>query len=573
MIEKVKLGWLKDIRRISISLTIIAALLYTYSLTQARFEIGYFGFIHSLPPSFFVALALLTVASAILWVSPQPHGKLLGLQLGLLIVALHLTPLAVAGIGGAQAGAGSLYSEFGLGEYVFRTGHFSPTPSELWRLYWPGGIILNAAIMLVSGIDDASSVLILNIFLWIFLITPLVYLFLRTTVGKDRVNYCLAGVWLFFVANWILYYLMPSIVGYLLLLLIMGLLAKSLLQGRQGFSFPEQLCLILALVVLPATHLLTALVALAVLLVLFFIRRVRVLGLAMLLFVVIASWSMYVTGTFMEWHLPLFVEQLKTAFRLDVIWNLGVAGRMVGSEAHQTANTLRVSFAALFFVIGAAGGIMALKDKENTNGDKFVLATVIGIFAMLLVISKAYYHELIQRAYFFVVPAIAYFGVKLLKHKTTAIILTILLVVALPLRFVALYGNAVIDYISPEEIAATYFFEEHASHGTFTGSFVLFPLGFTENREDHRFVYLEQLLWEDNALKNPPKRYSIYPHYLYLRQVDQEIYDFIGYANEIGINEYGKSMLSQVSQHIDSVTNYNMIYAISALSMYLAEGP
>ena len=56
-------------RQISILLTIIAVLLWAHSILYARLEIGHFGLIHSLPVTFFVALALLTVASAILWVS------------------------------------------------------------------------------------------------------------------------------------------------------------------------------------------------------------------------------------------------------------------------------------------------------------------------------------------------------------------------------------------------------------------------------------------------------------------------------------------------------------------------
>ena len=55
-------------RQISISLTIIAVLLWTYSILYADLEIGYLGLIHGLPVTFFVAIALLTVASAILWI-------------------------------------------------------------------------------------------------------------------------------------------------------------------------------------------------------------------------------------------------------------------------------------------------------------------------------------------------------------------------------------------------------------------------------------------------------------------------------------------------------------------------
>ena len=569
-----RLSWLKDARRLSISLTIVAVILYSYSLTQARFEIGFFGSIHSLPLSFFIALSLLTIASAILWASSQPHGKLLFLQLGLSIMALHLTMLAIGGIGASQPNASGLYSEVGLSEYIFRIGHFSPTPPGLWRLNWPGAIILNTAIMLVLGIDDANFILTLNIFIWILLTTPLVYLFLRSTIGKDRVNYCLAGTWIFFLANWFLYYLMPSFIGYLLLLVIMILLAQCLLQKRQSLSFPYSLSLILILLVLPATHLLTSLVALSMLLALYAVRRAKVSGLAMILAISLALWSMYVTAAFFEWRLPLFVEQVKSAFRLDIIWELGVTERIVGSEARQAVTQLRVWFAALFCVIGVAGGITALKDRKISSSDKFVLAAAIGMLTMPLIISEAYEWELIQRAYIFMVPVIAYFGVKLLNHKTTAIILTVLLVVALPLKFISFHGNAIVDYVSPAEIRGVYFVHErHTTQSYVTGNIVHFPLGFMERREIHHFVPIEELRRENNTLTNPHD----WPHFIYVRQSDQAIRDFIIGDRKPGVplHVYGLSerTLSEQIQDIDTITNINLIYTNPDMSIYMATRP
>jgi hypothetical protein len=84
-------------RQISILLTIIAVFLWAHSILSARLEIGYLGLIHSLPVTFFIALALLTIASAILWVSKEKHGKLLLLQLLILVIAIWLIPLVTGG--------------------------------------------------------------------------------------------------------------------------------------------------------------------------------------------------------------------------------------------------------------------------------------------------------------------------------------------------------------------------------------------------------------------------------------------------------------------------------------------
>jgi hypothetical protein len=64
---KTKLNWSEKRRRqISILLTIIALLLWSHSIIYAKFEIGHWGLISGLPVTFFVILAFLTVASAIL---------------------------------------------------------------------------------------------------------------------------------------------------------------------------------------------------------------------------------------------------------------------------------------------------------------------------------------------------------------------------------------------------------------------------------------------------------------------------------------------------------------------------
>ena len=104
-------------RQISILLTIIALLLWLHSIVYARFEIGHWGLISGLPVTFFVALALLTVASAILWVSKEKHGKLLCLQLLIFISALNLVPLIT---GGSPPFINHGYRNLGYVDYIVR---------------------------------------------------------------------------------------------------------------------------------------------------------------------------------------------------------------------------------------------------------------------------------------------------------------------------------------------------------------------------------------------------------------------------------------------------------------------
>ena len=87
------LGW--SVKQMSILLTIIALALWCYSITAAKLNIGFYGLIHSFPISFFIALGILTIASAILWTSKKNHQKLLFFQLLFLITALWVTPALI----------------------------------------------------------------------------------------------------------------------------------------------------------------------------------------------------------------------------------------------------------------------------------------------------------------------------------------------------------------------------------------------------------------------------------------------------------------------------------------------
>lgn len=572
---------LKDVRRLSCLLTIIATLLYAYSLIQAKYEIGYYGSIHSLPFVFFVALSLLMVASALLWVSPRPHGELLGIQLAFFVVALHLTPLALGGIGAAQTGAQALYSEFGLSEFIFRTGHISPFPVELWRLNWPGAIALNAIIMLLLDNSDASFILTLNIFIWVPLITALVYLLMKNII--DNVNYRMAATWVFFLGSWVLYYLMPSVLGYLLLLVVLGLLAKAILQGQKRHSFSGTvICILLLLLVFPAVHLLTAITSFCIILALYFISNINIFGISeaslanrtnILIFgiysvAIILAWTFIANWDFLQWRLSFFLAQIFEAFRPDVLWKIGVTERMVGGASHLAVNNLRVLSAVLFCVIGLVGGVMTFKQKKITSSDEFVIAMIIGIIGVSIIISVAYKWEMIQRAYIFMVPAIAYFSVKMLRHRVTAIILSVLMIAAVPLHYVSQYGNALVDYVSPAEIRGVYFFHDHTEQGFLTGSLVHFPIGTMVHRENYYWVFVEQIRIEDNVLKHPIGYPEYTYHYVYLRPDDQAIYEFLGAGDDEHINEYSKYMLGEVTRQMDSVTNFNLVYINRDISLY-----
>ena len=74
-IKAIRETW--SVKRVSILLTIIAFILWSYSTLQAKLNIGSLGLITSFPVTFFIALGFLAIASAVLWLSKEKHEGLL----------------------------------------------------------------------------------------------------------------------------------------------------------------------------------------------------------------------------------------------------------------------------------------------------------------------------------------------------------------------------------------------------------------------------------------------------------------------------------------------------------------
>jgi hypothetical protein len=189
-------------RQISIILTLVALILWSYSITQARFEISKFGLIGGFPILFFISLGVLTIASAILWTSKENHWKLLLLQLSFLVISLFAAHLIVGG-------APSLYAwslgALGNPEYIIRTGHINPGFWQLVQLNWPGNDIFQAVVLLFTG---NSTEQFANFIPWLPLIWQTllffpVFIFLKNTAGRINSNYSWAGMWVFYLGSWV----------------------------------------------------------------------------------------------------------------------------------------------------------------------------------------------------------------------------------------------------------------------------------------------------------------------------------------------------------------------------------
>jgi len=463
-LHKLKADKLGSVRSRSVLLTVGAITLYSYSVTQVQFNIDsidcILGLTRILPASFWLALILLTSAFAILCFSSEGNNYLFFLQWSLLIVALWLTPFIIGGISVSQPCIAVAFSHFGTTEYIVRTGH--STPDMSFYLNWPGGMILGAVLTEILGINRPDLMLALTPFVLQFLYLFPLFLFLRNSLGEDKINHCWGAIWVFSLANWLLQnYYSSQAIAFVYFIFLLAILSKIAFwkENRNVLIYPLSLILILSC--LTFTHLLTAIVSLTIVLGFRVINRIRTYALLMIGAVLIASWTMYITANFFEWRLPYVLEN---AFGITSLFqSVSVIGH-TGSNAYQIGSLLRTLSVIYFLIIGFIGIILGLKSKKKIHTDLTILIILISSGIVTITLALGYGGEILVRFYLFSLPAIPYFGTKLLNNKTGRPVFLVILLVALPLHFTSHY-NRQAGYITPSHVAALHFFPNHMTQG------------------------------------------------------------------------------------------------------------
>lgn len=545
-------------RQISLLLTVIAFALWSYSITQAKLDIGFYGLISSLPVLFFASLVLLTIASIILWSSSGDNSKLLFLQLGLLIVALWLTPNIT---GGSQPFITTPYWLWGESEYIIRESHLShPVLWTLWYHNWPGALLLSSTLGEVLGINNPDALIGLAPFLLQLVYLPLLYLLLRNTLGPNQKNHIWAGLWIFELFNWPAYtYLGPQSVAYIFLLFVLVVFTRSKVKTT---SFGNRLGNIIVFGALTITHLLTNLVMVSVVFVLQIFRRVKASNLLIIGIVCLLAWTLYGAVTYFDARVPVFMGD---AFRIDRLISGGTVEKVSGSESHQAVTIIRIVTTAICLGIAVLGYILSRRQKLSIFTDNTVLAIVAGSVLGILFIGGGYGFELIMRAIFFILPAIAYFSVKLLDKRVTALILCSLLIILLPMHFVSHYGNQAIDYLSPSHLSGLHFFEEHTTSGSIIGGE---PLGYTKNTEAYvelntfSLANREELVWNPaiNAYTKQDLVRLRTPQYVCISEKDKAADDFWFDEPQFTLD---------IESHIQDSKTYNLVYVNADLKLYI----
>lgn len=545
-------------KQISILLTIIALLLWSHSILYAKFDIGYWGLIGGLPITFFVALALLTVASAILWVSREKHGQLLCLQLLILILALDLVPLVT---GGSAPFINSGYRSLGYVDYIVTQGHFDTQVT--FYLSWPGAFVLPAVIGQIGLIDFAPLVEILPVFLPILFLLPL-YIFLRNTLGENRSNYIWAGCWLFYLADWTgpgNLISAPGIAAFLLLV-ILALVTNPRIWQKDGKSLVILVLIVIAFTAMVTSHLLTSLAALGIMAALSLVRRDRRLALATIVcLAILLAWNLTVASTYVQNRLPIIFSEGKLIFNPAVLAEREVTLHLFGSGPPGNIAKIKLVHAVLFALIGLAGLISTLITRKELKTTVSLLAITL-IPISLIVLSGYYTREILNRIYAFVLPGMAYFGARLfdVNKRVVATVLCLLLIIAIPISMITTYGNQEWDYFSPAQRQGTFFFHDKTSQGLV---FSARPMGMVKDIEHYDNIRLGRLEWDDNQIVVAKWLTENLPYYIGLSRQDRALFEW--FLGDI-------YFIPDIEQRLQNTVSLNFIYNNPDLDLYIYEG-
>ncbi len=543
-------------RRISILLTILALLSLSHSILYARLEIGYWGLVNGLPITFFVALALLIVAAALLWLSKEKHTKLLGLQVLIIILSLAMVPMIT---GGSISFINHGYRNVGYVEYIVRQGHFDTQLS--FYLSWPGAFVLSAVMSSLCQIDFTPLIETLPAFLPIITILP-VYIFLKNTLGESRSKYVLVGCLIFFLAGAGGAGNIISAMGTAttLLLVVLALLTNRRIWHRDDNALPVLLLIIIAFTGIVISHLLTSLAALAIIAALALARKdMRLVLTAIGCLAVLLTWNLTVAGEYVIPRLP-FIGEVGLIFDIDLLAEREITGHFMGSGSHVAITITRIIHAALFLLIGFAGFISSLivrRDLKSTIS----LAAITLIPIPLAILSGYYAQEIITRIYVFIMPGVAYFSVRLfdINKRIIAAVLCLLLIIAIPMKLVAANGNQELDYFSAGQRNGIFFFHEESSRGIVIGGW---PMGEVKNIENYMNLNLGNLEWYDVRWTIPSGSLLDERIYIAISRQDRAQYEWF---------QGDTDFIDDIEQKLKDTANFNHIYYNPDFEIYINE--
>jgi hypothetical protein len=456
------------------------------------------GLVSVLPVSFYAALLLLTIGFCLSLRERSAPGWLLPLHVALLILIIHATPTLLYGtLRYAWA-----WKHISIVGYIQRHGSVNPEISDLGVYHnWPGFFIIGALLTEVSGLNSALVFAPWGAPFFNLLFLLGLMLVVGTWTRDTRLMWLSA--WFFFLTNWVAQdYFSPQALTYFLYLVILGIclrwFASATLPGEAwmkswlGLRRVDGLAralgvygnisdeprararawqrvglialLMLLCVTVASSHQLTPFMTILALAALVAFGRCSARGLPTLMAVMTATWIMYMAVAFLNGNLRWIIESIGLLTN-NIDSNL--IDLAVASPGQRFVAQVDRGLSALIGLLACAGSIRRLRE-----GHRDLPAWLLAVAPLPMVAANSYGGEILFRAYFFALPALAFLAAALLYPKplagtswrttTLAMVVSVTLLAGL---LVAYYGKERMNYFSPGEVSASEYLYRTAPAG------------------------------------------------------------------------------------------------------------
>jgi hypothetical protein len=541
------------------------------AMRTSQLHLDTLGLISSLPPTYLLGLAALVVAGIVATRDRRRGAQLMLLYAFVFALIVWATPFALEGTPRFRTS----YTNLGYVDPILRgeglmPGHF---------LYhnWPLFPVAMAALIEVASVS-ALTVLrwfpVVMILLYAAAVVELVRILVRRLETHESIALAAAiAAWSYIVFNWTgQEYFSPQALAYLFFLGLLCVLAWVALE-RDGVLTTRPTIAVLGLFTLiVGTHVLTAIVSLGVLTVLFVTGHVRRWTIVLTCGLIFIVWEVTIAGPFFVFY---GAHLLTSILGAGDFLGSNLESRITGDPGHIFITRLRVVASAVPFGLAALVVAMyTLRTPEHRarlrrlrlpDMPRAVSFSVAAIGGVLLVAPVSVYGgEMLIRVLFFTLPPLsAIIAMGIGQRWFRALVFSVLVVMA-PVHILTHYGNELLDYVSPGEIAGFDYISTLAPANVYGA----FPAASTFNtiRLDARNAYLfrnlEPASLADYAdpMLNHDWVHANWPLYVAVSRGDDAA--MILFQDRPGFIAEARALL-------DSDPNYTKVFQDSDVAVYL----
>lgn len=545
-INKIERNLGLNISQLSTLLLSLSIIIWSISIYFSKLEIGDYGLIQGLNPLFFVAIGLLTVSFFITIKYNTKNKKLLIMHLISIFLFTALIPILIEG-------TPRFPYNFQTAQNVDYITQYAHSNADIMQYQtWPGVFYFDTIITLISNISPFNSILIIPLLFGFFIGLPVSYLFYSTFLNKKETWAALLLTNVLFFGSPI--YLLPGVVGGLMATFALLIFLRfELINSRDSWGMRILFIIFCAGAVvshfLSSIYLLMALIFFSILLI---ICKRDMDKKFILLFVLIATWQVYIAGSY---AIDQVAGSISTAFHLEKTVSATQTAAFGGSQTHTQIIYVKIISIVMVSILAFIGLFYEIMWKRKFTLKNLALPTWISAnFSITLLTS--YSGEILSRTFAASSSALYMLGAKIINNNKLSLILLLVLIIAPPLSIINAYGNEAVDYVSYTEIAgANFFFDYHADNS------VILSLGqraliyryysdFQNWAYDPNNATLEKII--------PVNQRPIFNRfYILVGQKDIDQYTFLN----------GQTDLSFL-RDIDSSHEYNRIYDSPGFTLY-----